>query len=135
MNSKRAWQFVLAIYVLGLGVVSLLAYTNQLHVTALMGRSHLDKLLHFVLLGGASFLARRATSDARMRFFDMPVGPFVVGVIATMDECVQGFAPSRTFSLGDLAANIGGVVVFGWVAGLRLFGAVRKDRSDSKGLS
>ncbi|MBK9266601.1 MAG: hypothetical protein IPM54_43295 [Polyangiaceae bacterium] len=131
MRSQRAWQFVLVIYVIMLGVISALAYTKHLHVSALVGRSHADKLIHFVLLGGASFLARHATADARMRFLSLPIGPFVVGTIATIDECAQGFSPSRTFSLGDLAANIGGVVVFGWLAGLRLFGTLARTRSRS----
>jgi VanZ family protein len=111
------------IYVIILGVISALAYTKHLHVAAIVGRSHADKPIHIVLLGGASFLARRATGDARMRFLNLPLGPFVVGVAATIDEFAQGFSPVRTFSLGDLAANISGVLVFGWLAGSRWFGA------------
>lgn len=136
MKSQRVWKFVLVLYVLVLGVISGLAYTKQLHVAAILGRSQADKLIHFVLLGGASFLARRATADARVRrLWNVPLGPFVVGAAASLDECAQAFSPVRTFSFGDLAANLGGVVVFGWLAGARWFGASASDRSPPKGLS
>jgi polysaccharide biosynthesis protein VpsQ len=132
MKSQRVWQFVLVIYVIILGVISGLAYTKRLHVAAIVGKSHADKLIHFVLLGGASFLARRATADARMRLGNLPLGPFVVGALATIDEFAQALSPVRTFSLGDLAANLSGVVVFGWLAGSRRSGTLEADRSTTK---
>ena len=132
MKSQRVWKFVLVIYVIILGVISGLAYTQRLHVAAIVGKSHADKLIHFVLLGGASFFARRATADARMRFLSLPLGPFVVGVAATIDEIAQAFSPVRTFSFADMAANIGGVIVFGWLAGSRGSGPSAADRSTSK---
>lgn len=135
MKSQRIWQFVLVIYVVILGVISALAYTKRLHVAAIVGKSQADKLIHFVLLGGASFLARRATADARIQRLNLPLGPCVVGLAATIDECAQAFSPVRTFSLGDLAANLGGVVVFGWLAGSRWFGASTADRSSTKDLN
>ncbi len=125
MKSQRVWQFVLVVYVIILGLISAAAYTKRLHVAAIFGRSHADKLIHFVLLGGASFFARRATGDARMRFLNLPLGPVVVGVVATMDEFAQAFSPVRTFSFADLAANISGTVVFGWLAGSRWLGPFR----------
>jgi polysaccharide biosynthesis protein VpsQ len=48
----------------------------------------------------------------------VPAGPVAVGLLATIEECAQAFFPTRTFSLGDLAANLAGVVVFGWLGGL-----------------
>ena len=136
MNTQRVWKFVLVIYVIILGVISAAAYTKHLHVAAIFGRSHADKLIHFVLLGGASFFARRATADARMRFLNLaqglPIGPFVVGVVASIDEFAQAFSPARTFSFADLAANISGTVVFGWLAASRWFGPFVQDRSTPK---
>ena len=134
MNTQRVWKFVLVIYVIILGVISAAAYTKTLHVAAIFGRSHADKLIHFVLLGGASFFARRATADARMRLLNLPIGPFVVGVVATIDEFAQAFSPARTFSFADLAANISGTIVFGWLAASRWFGPFVKDRSSPKQL-
>ena len=127
MKSQRVWQFVLVIYVIILGLISAAAYTKRLHVSAIVGRSHADKLIHFVLLGGASFLARRATADARMRFLNLPIGPFVVGAAATLDECAQALSPARTFDLADMAANLGGGIVLGWLAGSN----AEKDKSRS----
>lgn len=132
MNTQRVWKFVLVVYVIILGLISAAAYTKRLHVAAIFGRSHADKLIHFVLLGGASFFARRATADARMRFLNLPIGPFVVGVAASIDEFAQAFSPARTFSFADLAANIGGTVVFGWLAASRWFGPFVQDRSTPK---
>ncbi len=135
MKLLRVWRVSLALYVLALGVISGLAYTKRLHVTALVGHSHADKLLHFVLLGIASLLARGASADARLRFLRVPIGPFVVGVVATMDEFAQALSSARTFDLGDLAANLGGVIVFGWLAGVRPLSAILPNRLSSKSLS
>jgi len=114
-SSVRLWRFVLALYVVLLGVISGLAYAQGLPMTVL-STPGLDKVIHFLLLGGASFLARKATDDARMK--GIPTGPLVVGLCATIDECTQAFVPTRTFSLGDMAANLAGVIVLGWLAGL-----------------
>lgn len=139
MKSQRLWQFVLVVYVIILGCISAAAYLKVLHISAIVGRSQADKLIHFVLLGGASFLARRATADARMRWYNLPWGPFVVGTCASIDEFAQAFSPVRTFSLGDLAANLAGVLVFGWLAGRPWLGGARPpaadDRSTSKDLT
>ncbi len=105
------------VYVITLGLISAAAYTKRLHVSALVGSSHIDKLLHFLLLGGASFLARKASGDARLKFLNLPAGPFIVGLCATIDECAQAFSPARTFDFADMFANLAGVVVFGWLAG------------------
>jgi len=128
VKSQRAWQVALIFYVIALGVISALAYTKRLNVAAI-SRSHVDKLIHFILLGGASFLARRASGDARMKLWNLPWGPFVVGACATLDECAQALSPVRTFSIADMLANLSGVVVLGWLAGWQ-----RKDRLESKEL-
>jgi len=99
-----------------LAVISGLAYAHGLS-SVILALPYVDKVLHFVLLGGASFLARKATGDARVA--GVPGGPVAVGLMSVIDECAQAFFPTRTFSLADLAANIAGVVVFGWLAGPR----------------
>ena len=114
MSSVRGWRWALGGYVVLLGVISGLAYARGLPFV-ILSTPYLDKVLHFVLLGGASFLARRATGDARVTPLRLPTGPVVVGLVATIEECAQKFSPSRTFSVGDLAANLLGVVVFGWL--------------------
>ncbi|MDC0741769.1 hypothetical protein [Polyangium mundeleinium] len=114
-RSVRVWRLALAGYVVLLGIISGLAYARGLPL-AVLSTPYLDKVLHFGLLGGASFLARRATGDARVPWIGLPAGPVVVGLLATIEECAQRFSPARTFSLGDLAANLLGVVVLGWLA-------------------
>jgi VanZ family protein len=102
--------------VIMLVVISGLAYAHGLSL-ALLALPYADKVLHFVLLGGASFLARKATGDKRIA--GVPGGPLAVGMLSVIDECAQAFFPTRTFSLADLAANIAGVVVFALLAGPR----------------
>ena len=115
MSSLRAWRIALAGYVAALAVISGLAYLHGLPAVVLT-LPYTDKVLHFVLLGGAAFLARKATNDSRAA--GLPAGPAIVGLCSVIDECTQAFFPSRTFSLADMAANLAGVVVFGWLAGL-----------------
>jgi VanZ family protein len=114
----RAWRIATALYVAFIGTVSGLAYAHGLPL-AVLRTPYLDKVLHFVLLGGASFFARKATNDRRGRAFGLaiPLAPLVVGILATTDEIVQAFVPTRTFDLLDMAANLAGVIVFGWLAG------------------
>ena len=113
----RAWRFALVGYVVLIGTISGLAYAKGLPRTVLSAPGF-DKVLHFLLLGGASLLARKATDDARLGRSRVPLGPFIVGLCATTDECVQAFVPTRSFDLGDMAANLAGVVVLGWLGGL-----------------
>ncbi len=115
MSSLRTWRWGLAAYVLFLGIISGLAYARGLPL-AVQRTPYLDKVLHFLLIGGASFLARRASDDARV-LRSVPVGPAIVGVLASIEECTQTLSTVRTFDLGDLFANLLGVVVFGWLAG------------------
>ncbi|UQA60166.1 VanZ family protein [Polyangium aurulentum] len=114
--SLRAWRIALAGYFVVLAVISGLAYAHGLS-SVILELPHADKLLHFGLLGGASFLARKATDDERAA--GVPGGPLAVGLCSVIDECAQAFFPTRTFSLADLAANIAGVVVFALLAGPR----------------
>ena len=113
----RAWRLALLLYLLLIGTISGLAYARGLPRTVLSTEGF-DKALHFLLLGGASFFARKASDDARVANSWLPLGPLIVGIGATTDECVQAFVPTRTFSFGDMAANLAGVIVLGWVAGL-----------------
>jgi len=115
LSSLRAWRIALAGYVALLAVISGLAYQHGLPAV-ILDLPDADKVLHFLLLGGASFLARKATGDSRVA--RVPAGPAIVGLCSVIDECTQAWFPSRTFSLGDMAANLAGVVVFGWLAGL-----------------
>lgn len=77
-----------------------------------------DKVCHFVLMGGLSFLLNRWLSGMswygeRMLVSNVTV---ILLVLVTVDEFSQILLPSRTFSLLDLACNYGGVICFGVLA-------------------
>lgn len=68
-----------------------------------------DVVVHFVLLGLAGLLLHGALE--RRHWGLVPVGPTLVAIAATIEECSQAFVPARTFSLADMAANVSGVAV------------------------
>lgn len=115
MKSRGFWIAAFIAYLLFIGMVSAGAYLRILpnHINAL---PYFDKLAHFLLLGGASYLSHRALSGRCIARSKLPLGPFIIGAISVIDECYQAFVPWRAFSLGDMACNLAGVVVFGWMA-------------------
>ena len=73
--------------------------------------SGIDKLGHFLGLGVLSFLA--------VSFFGRPRWRRTVLIIAAasvLEELSQGLLPARTFDLGDMAANLVGIALFGTLA-------------------
>ena len=83
----------------------------------------LDKAGHFILVGGTAFLLNVALNFRRSRALgrDWLVGGMLVAAIFTLEEFSQLWFPSRTFDLGDLAADYAGILFFGWLA-RRVFG-------------
>jgi len=45
----------------------------------------------------------------------VPLGSIIVLIFATIEECTQYYIPSRTFDLGDLLADLVGVVLFSFI--------------------
>ena len=94
-----------------------------------------DKVAHFLLLGTMSLLLNLSlgchrTNVAGMAFL---TGVFMLLVLATIEEFVQIWVPTRSFSLGDLACNYLGIVLFGWLAA-RIHGR-GQDASETNSLS
>lgn len=79
-----------------------------------------DKILHFLILGTLTFLAcwarhggsKRQQLHASQARPIWPI-PLLIGVIITIEEFSQIFIPARAFDLGDLFANMSGIVA-GW---------------------
>jgi hypothetical protein len=72
-----------------------------------------DKLGHLVLIGGLALAANvalrgRTFSVARARFF---VGSAIVLAIVVAEEVSQIWLASRSFDLGDLAADVAGIAL------------------------
>mgnify|MGYP000754833123 CR=1 FL=1 len=118
------WSLALAAASLFLGVVLWLAYHNQLPVQWLQRIPRYDKLGHFVLIGGAAWLAYRASGRRMVRLgrASVPLGPVVVLAVAFVEEGFQILSPHRSFSVSDLAANVLGAAF--WV-GLDMWWARR----------
>ena len=47
--------------------------------------------------------------------FHLQLGSIIVLIFATIEECTQYYIPSRTFDLGDLLADLVGVVLFSFI--------------------
>lgn len=115
MKRARFWKIAFACYLLMIGMISAGAYLRLLppiiHVIP-----YFDKLAHFLLLGGASYLSHRALSGRRITRYTLPLGPWAVGLVSVCDEFIQGLVPWREFSFLDMACNVLGVLVLGWLA-------------------
>ena len=79
-----------------------------------------DKLGHFCLMGGFSFLLNLFL-DARtvsLWKFNYLFGSLIVLVIVTIEEISQIFISGRTFDWGDLIVDYLGIFIFGEIARL-----------------
>lgn len=115
MNQKRFWKAAFIAYLIIIGLISAGAYLRKIptHINAI---PYFDKAAHFLLLGCASYLSHRALSGRTLTRYALPLGPLIIGAVSVIDECSQAFVPWRSFSLGDMACNLGGVLVLGWLA-------------------
>lgn len=78
-----------------------------------------DKVGHFLLFGTLSFLVNLILRAAEIRFWRITLlkGSAMVMSIVTVEEISQLFFASRSFDLGDLAADLLGIWTCGWLAG------------------
>ena len=79
-----------------------------------------DTLGHFCLMGTFAFLAVWATRarSTNIAGFRMPIGAAVVLIIVILEEFSQLLVSRRSFSLTDLAADVLGITILGWIATL-----------------
>ena len=84
----------------------------------------LDKVGHFVLIGGTAFFLNVALGLRTWRAVGHSwlLGGTLVAVLFTLEEISQLWFPSRSFDLLDLACDYAGIVFFGWLA-RRVFGS------------
>lgn len=87
-----------------------------------------DKWAHFSLLGLMAFCLNLSFPAARVPLRPLPLlrGSILLAIVATCDEFSQALLSTRTFSLGDLAANYAGIIFFGRLAA---YWANRRDRN------
>ena len=78
-----------------------------------------DKLVHFAVYFATAFLA--VVLLGLKGRSPLLLGCAVIALYGALMEVAQHFLPYRSFSVGDMAANAGGVLVFGsiWIAARR----------------
>jgi polysaccharide biosynthesis protein VpsQ len=79
-----------------------------------------DKLGHFFLMGGLSFLINLLLQARIVRFGKLRIliGSLLVLSVVTIEEFSQLFIRGRTFDWTDLVADLAGIIIFGELAGL-----------------
>ena len=110
MTTQRPrWAWLLFPQLLLIVIASVLADNHKLPAVALDGG--LDKVGHFFVLGGLSLFA--------VAFFGRHRGlrvVLVLGLLSALEEASQAWFPARTVDAGDLAANLLGIAIGGWIA-------------------
>lgn len=77
-----------------------------------------DKLGHFLLMGGFSFLLNMVLSARTFRLwkFRYLLGSVIVLAVVTIEELSQMFVAGRTFDRSDLVFDFLGIFLFGELA-------------------
>jgi VanZ family protein len=110
MTSRRPrWAWLLFPHLSIIVAASVLAARNRLPRLALNGG--LDKLGHFLMLGGLSLFA--VAFFGRARWARVVI---VLGLLSALEEASQAWFPARTVDAGDLAANLLGITLGGLIA-------------------
>jgi len=119
MNTLLASRLITLAYFLFL-VVVVVSATNHWFDDAfdVVRKFPGDKALHFLLVGLLAFLLNLSLQAKLIRWKDfwIPVGTLTLLVFATVEEFSQMFFVHRTFDLLDLACNVGGILLLGWLA-------------------
>ena len=82
------------------------------------GIPYFDKVGHFVLMGGLSFLVNLALRAKTVSIWKIQylLGSLIVLLIVTIEEFSQMFISGRAFDWGDLVADYLGIFIFGELA-------------------
>jgi len=77
-----------------------------------------DKISHFFLMGGFAFFVNLALSCRTFTFRKKQIltGSAVVLILVLLEEFSQIYFPYRTFSIGDIIADTGGIILFSYLA-------------------
>ncbi len=113
-------KILLVVYVFVLAVIIFLAdRKGTRYLLNFVGNiPYGDKLGHFLLMGGFSFLlnfALQARTVKLWKFSYLP-GSLIVLTVVTIEEISQIFVSGRTFDWGDLFFDYSGIFLFGELA-------------------
>ena len=103
--------FIIAVANMGLGV-KVYGHLCQFQ--------YFDKVGHFVLMGGFSFLVNLSLNGKKVRLFKRPVllGSLLVFAFVLFEECTQLWMPHRNFQISDLIFDALGIFFLGRAAAL-----------------
>lgn len=119
MRIRRA---KIALFAFALFMVGLVALADSGHGSQFFRMANRvpagDKIGHFLLFGTLSFLVNLVLRAVEIQFGRICVlkGSSAVLFVATLEELSQLFMRSRSFDFADLAADILGIWLFGWLA-------------------
>ncbi len=97
------------------GVVSVVAYLDLLRaLSGTLELPGLDKVLHFVLIGGVAYWWTLGWNDPRVVVGGraLPLAVMVPLGLATLEEGLQFFSPYRNADLFDWLADLCGLLAF-----------------------
>lgn len=118
MNLNGRWAITFSAYLVILIAISISAYLGILP-TKISTIPYYDKILHFILVGSASYLGHKALGKQMISFsflpFALPLAPVIISILAGMDESLQALSPVRSCSLLDMSANLLGIWFFFWL--------------------
>lgn len=106
---RPRWAWLLFPQLFLIVLASVLADNHKLPALALDGG--LDKVGHLLVLGGLSLFA--VAFFGRHRALRVVL---VLGLLSALEEASQSWFPARTVDAGDLAANLLGIALGGWIA-------------------
>lgn len=72
-----------------------------------------DKIAHFLLMGTLSMLISLGFKNERTRFLGIRRGTLLLAILITLEECSQIYFENRKFSITDMMANWGGILIMG----------------------
>lgn len=117
----KTMKILPSLMILFVVAVGFTAASNALpeSVQALYDFPYGDKIIHFLLIGGANGAVVLLLSNRWSMTFRRTAGITLFSMmLATLDEFAQKLFSHRTFSLEDLAANYSGIIFFGVVTAL-----------------
>ncbi len=123
MKSARM-KILLVVYIFVLAVIIFIASRKGTrYLLDFVGNiPYGDKLGHFFLMGGFSFLLNLVLNAKTFKLwrFKYLLGSLIVLIVVTIEEISQMFVAGRTFDWGDLVFDYLGIFIFGEIAKLIL---------------
>lgn len=111
--SNKIWIFACCIY---LGFLIVISTSASLKSFAYLLKSipFADPVLHFLLLGIATFLSHLALNKRYVMVFGIlfPQAPLIIAICCILDEILQTLSPKGTASILDLIADLAGIALF-----------------------